>query len=157
MYANVCTYMKVTTVLDTHLEEEHVTQGIFGQEEKEGQNLPLPQRPTTSTASDAARKSPLKASGSSRSIRKSPLKSWNRQAGTPNNTSIDHLRANSSSVSSLKTINKSGTGKKHVSTYFVKYTYRMYGDFSKTHRLNRYWLFLTTYLIRSRRAVFFGK
>ena len=105
-----------TSVLDTHLEEEHVPQVSGGQEVKEGQNLPLPQRPTSSTVNDAARKSPLKAPGSSRSIRKSPLKTWNRQGGTPNNTGVDHLRPKSSSVSSLKTINKSGTGKKHVSS-----------------------------------------
>ena len=54
------------------------------------------------------------STGTVGSTRKSPLKNWNGQAGTPKNTGIDHLRPNNSSASSLKTINKSGTGTKHL-------------------------------------------
>ena len=88
---------------------------------EEEQPPALPPRTTSiqrSAASGFAKKSPLKANtGSSGSVRKSPLKTWNRQAGTPNNTGIDHLRPNTSSGSSLKTINKSGSSRKplHVS------------------------------------------
>ena len=93
-------------------------EGYIAEEE---QPPALPPRTTSiqrSAASGFAKKSPLKANtGSSGSVRKSPLKTWNRQAGTPNNTGIDHLRPNTSSGSSLKTINKSGSSRKplHVS------------------------------------------
>merc|ERR1711971_447187 len=88
----------------------------FGVAAEEEQPPALPPRTTSiqrSAASGFAKKSPLKANtGSSGSVRKSPLKTWNRQAGTPNNTGIDHLRPNTSSGSSLKTINKSGSSRK---------------------------------------------
>ena len=93
----------------------------FGVAAEEEQPPALPPRTTSiqrSAASGFAKKSPLKANtGSSGSVRKSPLKTWNRQAGTPNNTGVDHLRPNTSSGSSLKTINKSGSSRKplHVS------------------------------------------
>ena len=97
----------------------------FGVAAEEEQPPALPPRTTSiqrSAASGFARKSPLKANtGSSGSVRKSPLKTWNRQAGTPNNTGIDHLRPNTSSGSSLKTINKSGSSRKplHVSLWNI--------------------------------------
>lgn len=88
----------------------------FGVAAEEEQPPALPPRTTSiqrSAASGFSRKSPLKANtGSSGSVRKSPLKTWNRQAGTPNNTGIDHLRPNTSSGSSLETINKSGSSRK---------------------------------------------
>lgn len=92
------------------------TFGVAAPAAEEEQPPALPPRTTSiqrSAASGFARKSPLKANtGTSGSIRKSPLKTWNRQAGTPNNTGIDHLRPNISSGSSLKTINKSGSSRK---------------------------------------------
>ena len=72
----------------------------------------LPLGPSRSAGNEP--KSPSKSTQSTSLARKSPLKAWNRQARTPN---IDHLRPNPSSASSLKTINKSGNGKKHVSAF----------------------------------------
>jgi len=110
---------------DTHL-DDHPSNQASEEQEKGAQASALPSRPPARSAGNGPR-GPLKSSessgymstgssssmstGSAASIRKSPLKAWNRQAGTPN---IDHLRPNSSSVSSLKTINKSGIGKKHL-------------------------------------------
>jgi len=97
---------------DNRLEEEPTNQPTdLGLEE---QPPALPPRTVKSTSSSVIGKSPLKSTGTVGSTRKSPLKNWNGQAGTPKNTGIDHLRPNNSSASSLKTINKSGNGKKHL-------------------------------------------
>jgi len=89
---------------DNHVEDHPSNQASEG---AQAQALPL--GPSKSAGNEP--KSPSKSTRSTSSARKSPLKAWNRQARTPN---IDHLRPNPSSASSLKTINKSGNGKKHL-------------------------------------------